>query len=153
MTSFLIASLISLALILFCVSVFYEILAHVWAWLPKLEGKPRTQILVTVLSTFVGHTIAVWTFGIVFFVLEHHFQFGELRGQFEKELINYVYFSGVTYTSLGLGDIYPQDELRLLIAVEALLGLILIGWSVTFTYLVTEKYLAHKREKHHSKRK
>jgi hypothetical protein len=28
------------------------------------------------------------------------------------------------------------------------MGLILIGWTVTFTYLVTEKYLAHKRRKH-----
>ena len=152
MESFLIASLISLVLIIVCVVIFYEILAHVWVSLPKLEGRPRTQILVTVLSAFLGHTIVVWIFGVTFYLLEHHFKFGALTGKFEKELINYVYFSGVTYTSLGLGDIYPQNELRLLIAVEALTGLILIGWTVTFTYLVTEKYLAHKRERRHGKR-
>ena len=147
MESFFIAALISLALVIVCVVVFYEILAHVWVWLPKLEGKPRAQILLTVLASFLGHTIAIWIFGITFYTLEHTFSFGELSGAHARELLNYVYFSGVTYTSLGLGDIYPNDELRLLIAVEALTGLILIGWTVTFTYLVTEKYLAHKRER------
>jgi hypothetical protein len=38
--------------------------------------------------------------------------------------------------------------LRLLVGIEAILGLILIGWTITFTYIVTERYLAHRKEKH-----
>jgi hypothetical protein len=46
----------------------------------------------------------------------------------------------VSYTSLGLGDVYPQGGVRLLTGVEALVGLLMIAWSASFTYLSMEKY-------------
>ena len=144
MVSFLIASLISLVLIVACVSVFYEIMAHVWVNLPRLEGRPRLQILLTVIASFIGHTIAIWIFGIAFYLLVHHTGFGALSGDYGGDLLSFIYFSAVSYSSLGLGDIYPLGELRLLIGVVAILGLILIGWTITFTYLVTDKYLTHR---------
>ena len=147
MTNFLIASLISLGLIAFCVAVFYEIMAHVWLLLPRLEGRPRTQILFTVLASFAGHTVAVWVFALTYFVL-NYFGFGTLTGHIDHHILDYVYFSVVSYSSLGLGDVAPTGGLRLLVGVEAILGLILIGWTITFTYIVTERYLAHRKEKH-----
>lgn len=144
---FLIASGISAVLILMCAAFFYEILAHVWVRLPQLEGRPRTQILFTLFSAFIGHTVCIWIFGASYFALDQ-LAFGSLKGDITHHLMDYVYFSGVTYTSLGLGDVVPTGGLTLLVGVEALLGLILIGWSVTFTYLVTEKYLFHRRNPH-----
>jgi Ion channel len=144
---FLIASAISVGLIIFCVAVFYEIMAHVWLVLPRLDNRPRTQILFTVLVSFVGHTIAVWAFGLVYYVLANYFQFGALTGAIDHELIDYVYFSSVSYSSLGFGDVYATEGLQLLVGVEAILGLILIGWTITFTYIVTERYLAHRKER------
>lgn len=150
MESFLIAAGISAMLILVCSAIFYEVLAHVWVKLPKLEGRPRTQILVTIFSTFFAHTTAVWLFGVSFYLLDKVFHFGTLKGaDAESGFLSYMYFSGVTYSSLGLGDIYPTGGLQLLIGVEAILGLILIGWTVTFTYIVTEKYLFHRRKPNH----
>ncbi|MES2984106.1 MAG: ion channel [Pseudomonadota bacterium] len=149
MVSFLIASGIGIVLILICVAIFYEVLAHVWVNLPRLEGRPRAQILLTVFATFFAHTVAVWLFGSIYYVLDKFLHFGTLKGaDAENGFLSYVYFSGVTYSSLGLGDIYPTGGLQLLIGVEAILGLLLIGWTVTFTYLVTEKYLFHRRNPH-----
>jgi hypothetical protein len=148
MSTFLIASLISIGLMLVCVVMFYEVLAHVWVNLPRFEHHPRIQILLTIFSTFVAHTIGVWLFGVAYYVLDHWFQFGALGGNMEHDLLSYVYFSAVSYSSLGLGDVYPMGGLQLLVGVEAILGLILIGWTVTFTYLVTEKYLFHRRDPH-----
>lgn len=147
MESFLIASGISLVLILVSTALFYEILAHVWALLPRWEHRPRQQILCTVFATFVGHTLCVWLFGIIYYVLQHYFNFGTLTGEIEYHLLDYVYFSAVSYSSLGLGDVTPTGGLRLLVGVEAILGLILIGWTITFTFLVTEKYMTHHRER------
>jgi hypothetical protein len=152
LTSFLIAALISLGLIVVSVVVFYEILAHLWLYLPKLEGMPRTQILVTILACFLGHTIVVWLFGLTYYGLEHHLEFGSFKGAHTMQLMDYIYFSGVAYSSLGLGDMYPTGDMRLMIAVEVILGLILIGWTITITYFATEKYLIHKQEKHGRKR-
>lgn len=148
MAQFLIASLVSLALIISCSALFYEVLAHVWVNLPRLEGRPRTQILLTILASFMAHTVAVWVFGLSYYVLDHTFHFGSLGGNISHELLEYVYFSAVSYSSLGLGDVYPTEGLQMLVGVEAILGLIFIGWSVTFTYLVTEKYLFHRRKPH-----
>ena len=40
----------------------------------------------------------------------------------------------VSFTSLGLGDVCPHGPARLLTGIEALNGLLLIGWSPMFTY-------------------
>ena len=77
MTNFLIASGISAGLITFCVAVFYEIMAHVWLVLPRLDAHPRAQILFTVLAAFVGHTIAVWAFAFTYYALANDFYFAE----------------------------------------------------------------------------
>lgn len=49
-------------------------------------------------------------------------------------------FSAETYTTIGLGDIYPLGPLRLITGIEALNGLLLIGWSASFTYLAMQKF-------------
>lgn len=150
--SFLVASLICLVLIVVSTMVFYEILARIWLLLPRLEGRSELQIILTILATFVGHTIIIWMFGITYYLLTNYGGFGALEGQHNQYFIDYIYFSGVTYSSLGLGDIYPSGDLRLMIAVEAILGLIMIGWTITITYFATEKYLVHKKERHGHKK-
>ena len=145
MLSFLVASAISLALILGCVATFYEVLAHVWVNLPRLEGRPRMQILLTILATFLAHTIVVWIFGIAMYVLDKQFHFGSLNGTNDTGIFEYLYFSGVSYSSLGFGNIDATGGLQLLTVVESVLGLTFIGWSVAFSYIVTEKYLFHRR--------
>lgn len=148
MTNFLIASGISIGLVAFCVMVFYEILAHVWLLLPKLEGRPGIQIMFTMLAAFVGHTAAVWAFGMVYYYFASHLGFGSLDGRMEHQMLDYIYFSVICYSSLGLSDIYPVGGLQMLVGIESILGLILTGWTVTFTYIVTERYIAHREERH-----
>jgi len=55
-------------------------------------------------------------------------------------LANSLYFSAETYTSLGFGDLIPIGPLRLLAGAEALNGLVLIGWSASFTYIAMERF-------------
>ena len=45
------------------------------------------------------------------------------------------YFSLVSYTSLGLGDIVPTGHLRLVAGVEALNGFLLISCSAAYLFL------------------
>ena len=49
-------------------------------------------------------------------------------------------FSLVTYTSLAYGDIAPLGPARLLAGIEALIGLGLIAWSASFTYLEMQRH-------------
>lgn len=43
--------------------------------------------------------------------------------------------SMVTFTSLRLGDVFPQGELCLITGIEVLTGLLVIGWSASFLYM------------------
>ena len=50
-----------------------------------------------------------------------------------------VYFSFVTFTTLGYGDITLRPEWRLLSGIEALNGILLIGWSTAFLFAVLQR--------------
>jgi hypothetical protein len=47
-----------------------------------------------------------------------------------------VYFSAVTYTTTGYGDVVLPNEWRLVGAVEALTGILMCGWSTGFFFAV-----------------
>ena len=50
-----------------------------------------------------------------------------------------VYFSIVTYTTTGYGDLVPPVALRLTAGVEGLTGILLCGWSAGFFFAVVDK--------------
>jgi hypothetical protein len=50
-----------------------------------------------------------------------------------------LYFSAVTYTTTGYGDIVLSDEWRLVGAVESLTGILMCGWSTAFFFAVVSR--------------
>ena len=48
------------------------------------------------------------------------------------------YFSSVTYTTLGYGDIVLDDPWRLVCGLEALNGILLCGWSTALLFVHVE---------------
>lgn len=85
-----------------------------------------------VLALFAGHVMEAQLFGVVMFA-SHHLGLGALDGA-DGRLVEYLYFSISTYTSLGMGDLAPVGHLRLLAGLEAVIGLVLIGWSASFLF-------------------
>jgi hypothetical protein len=65
-------------------------------------------------------------------------RFGSLTGDVQHGMRDYFYYSAITYTSLGFGDVAPQGSLRLLAAVEAITGLVLIAWTASFAFLAMQ---------------
>jgi voltage-gated potassium channel len=50
-----------------------------------------------------------------------------------------VYFSFVTFTTLGYGDISLSEGYRLLSGIEALNGIILVGWTTAMIFSVVQR--------------
>jgi hypothetical protein len=60
------------------------------------------------------------------------------------DLQSALYFSAVTYTTTGYGDVVLPEEWRLVGGVEALTGILMCGWSTAFFFAVFNRmYEAH----------
>ncbi|MCC7260754.1 MAG: two pore domain potassium channel family protein [Alphaproteobacteria bacterium] len=127
--------------------MYYELTRVVWDFLPRLRLPARLRVLVVVGSIFAGHTLAVWIYGCVYWLVEHYTGLGWLDQARNISFMSAVYFSAATYSSLGYGDLVPTGPIRLLASVQVLNGLVLIGWSVSFTYLSMEKFWDLHRKK------
>ena len=132
------AMLVSGFMVLVTVIIHYEGLQLISRMLVRITLAGRPAIILSVTGLFALHTVEVWLYALAYLALGHldHLQF---RGEFDGSLADYVYFSATSYTSLGLGDVYPQGGVRLVTGVEALNGLVLIGWSASYSYLVMER--------------
>jgi hypothetical protein len=146
--SFLIAAFITASLVFITVLIHYEVLRLISEIIPKLTFmQPRLRILVVIYGAFFAHTLEVWLFAAAYYLLNIHLSLGSFHGLASAaHFYDFLYFSVVVYTSLGFGDILPQDHIRLIAGVEALTGLLMIGWSASFTYLMMEKlWLDHRK--------
>jgi hypothetical protein len=118
----------------------YEVLRALNTGLPALGIPNRTKLLVVMLVTFLAHATEMAMYGAALYVLVTWLGVGNLSGTTGFSLTTYMYFSAETYTSLGFGDLTPTGPVRLLAGIEALNGLLLIGWSASFTYISMERF-------------
>ena len=57
-----------------------------------------------------------------------------------------AYFSAVTYTTVGYGDLVPPAEWRLLAGMEGLTGILMCGWSTGYFFAVVSRiHMGHDR--------
>lgn len=131
---------LAVLLVAACVLVHYEILRLASVYLPRLTIRPRKRILFVMGMAFLAHSLEIWIYGIAYWLIAHSIAIGDIAGKVAGRFPEYIYFSTVSYTSLGLGDLYPTGALRLLTGVEALQGLAMIAWTGSFTYLAMEKF-------------
>ncbi len=84
-----------------------------------------TVLLVTVLAIVAIHTLEAWGWAVVYLALD---EFNHLQDA--------LYFSVVTATTLGYGDLTLSAQWQLLSSFEAMGGLILFGASTAFLLAV-----------------
>ncbi len=120
--------------------VHYEVLRALNQRLPLLAIPHRAKLVVVILAAFLAHVVEMALYGGALYILVAWLDTGGLVGSAGFSLANCMYFSAETYTSLGFGDLTPVGPLRLLAGAEALNGLLLIGWSASFTYIAMERF-------------
>jgi hypothetical protein len=138
--SYLVVGLATLAIVVGCVLLHYEALSGLTQALKRLRMRPRPRILVMILTLMLIHVAEIWIFGLGYWVLTQDASHGVLAAAHPVGLLDCVYYSAVCYTTLGLGDLAPLGNIRLLTGMESLTGFMLIGWSVSFTYLEMDRF-------------
>jgi hypothetical protein len=97
-------------------------------------------LLAVIFAAFVAHALEIGLYGLAIFGLVQYADIGGLNGPGGSSLINCLYFSAETYSSLGFGDVIPRGPIRLLAGAEALNGLLLIGWSASYAHIAMERF-------------
>jgi hypothetical protein len=123
-----------------CVLLQYELLILAWRRLSTHAGHRRVKVLYGIFSVLVVHVLEIVVFGAVLWALTLWPSNGALAGEEASTFFDYLYFSAVTFSTVGFGETWPTGAIRFLCAMEALSGFVLITWSASFTYLEMERF-------------
>ena len=127
--------LIAWSLTALCVMIHAVGMTTALRWLKQATGRGNVRFWFTtwILVRTAGWIIllhlleiAVWAF---FYTWRHAM----------PDLTSAFYFSAVTYTTTGYGDLLLPKEWRLVGGVEALTGILMCGWSAAFFVAVVTK--------------
>jgi hypothetical protein len=111
-----------------------------------LRGGTRLKLLLVVAATLLSHVAQIALYGLAMYLLVNHGNAGRLEGPDGPALSSCMFFSAESYTSLGFGDIKPTGPIRLITSVEALNGLVMIGWTACYLYVAAERFWAAERQ-------
>jgi hypothetical protein len=86
-----------------------------------LKSAPVAVLLFAAITIFSVHTAEIWVYALLYVLL----------GAFSNFEVA-LYYSTVTYSTVGYGDVLLGDQWRILGAIEGATGLLMIGWSTAF---------------------
>ena len=100
----------------------------------QLRIMPLTLLLAATAGIILIHTVEIWTFAALYLQLGCFPHFEEA-----------LYFSTVTYATIGSGDLVMPHAWRILGAIEGAAGIVMLGWSTAFlvSLLTQLKLLGH----------
>jgi hypothetical protein len=87
-----------------------------------------------VLGLFILHGLEIWIYAATYTLI------GAV-----PDLREAVYFSSISYGSIGYSDLLMAPQWRLLGAIEGVAGAILLGWSIAFFVSVMTPFSARRK--------
>jgi hypothetical protein len=100
-----------------------------WARLHLHQAGKAAAMVLTVLGLFLAHAVEIWTWAAAYYWLG-------TMSSFEEAL----YYSTVTFSTVGFGDVTVGQEWRLFSSLEGVNGFLLIGWSTAYLVSASTRY-------------
>ncbi|HEX2803981.1 MAG TPA: potassium channel family protein [Sphingomicrobium sp.] len=134
------ALLISAALAILTIFIHYEVLTTSWPIRSGAAVTLRAHMARLLTGIFIAHLIEIAIYAAAYYLMHDHLGLGTINGATGEGLSDYFYYSITSYTTLGFGDLYPSGPIRIVTGIESLNGLVLIGWSTSYTYLAMQRF-------------
>lgn len=139
---------ISAIIVALAVLIHFEMLRQLSRIIPKMATMLRFRVLCALFGALIAHIVEVQLFAMGYYAMTHFpwpdmVNFGTVvnsAGKATVTLRDCSYFSFVSYTTLGFGEIIPVGHIRFLSGLEALTGLVLVAWTASFMYVEMESY-------------
>lgn len=106
---------------LVCLAILVRVLRFRERLLRTLRIMPLTLLVAATVGIVIIHALEIWLYALLY-----------LRLVALEQLESALYFSIVTYSTVGYGDIVLPHQWRILGATEAPVGVIMLGWSTAF---------------------
>ena len=87
--------------------IHFEALDAIWSAAIRGTGFARMRMIGVIVGLLVAHWLEILLFAGAYWISETAFAAGRFVSERSLEAWDYLYFSAETYTSLGLGDVYP----------------------------------------------
>lgn len=145
--------IVTAAVVSLCFFLHLAVLTRLAKTIYHPERFPKRPLLLVIFTLFATHLVQVVLYALALSGLDAA-GYGRLTGATvggPEWFVDHLYFSIASYTTLGIGDILPQGDIRIMAGVEALNGLVLVAWSASFTYLAMERVWGkkHRLDTHH----
>ena len=138
----------TLAVMVLAVLLHYEASLLLSRFVASTRLPPRPRMLMLIFGLLLAHVGEIWLFAVGAWLLLAVPGVGSLAGAVDMGLLDVVYVSATTYTTLGYGDFVPVGHLRFLFAMEALCGLVLVTWSASLTFLEMQRHWLERPRRH-----
>jgi voltage-gated potassium channel Kch len=133
----MIIKIIFIGIVIVTINLVIQSLGNIF-WLRKITASTKNKnnisngaILKALLFSFLLFTLIHTIHSLIWAIC--YYSIPETSSEFSS-FTEAVYFSLVTFTTLGYGDISLSSEWRLLSGLEAINGIMLIGWSTAMMY-------------------
>ena len=113
-----------------------QFLITLWAQNRSLR---RWRIAVLIVAFIAVHLAEIAFFSLALNTLLQDGHYGYLDGVDVREAGSLFYYSAITFTTVGYGDITPIGDIRLFAAVEALTGMVLVAWTASVIFTVMQR--------------
>lgn len=101
-----------------------ELIVRLTTWYGSRASRPKGGFVISILiflGILIAHTIQLYFWAGVLWLIGAISTFSEA-----------IYFSLVTYTTLGYGDVVLADQFRILGAMESITGVLMFGITTAF---------------------
>ncbi|HZM00777.1 MAG TPA: ion channel [Planctomycetota bacterium] len=133
-----------------CVAIHHRMFELLTTHPPRVHVLERHRVTLGIVGAIGAHLVEIGVFAVAMSLLHRlpaGWHVGDLQGAEAREMTDSLYCSAMSYTTLGLEGVSPVGAIRLLVGIEALPGLVLVAWSVSFTYVQMENYWStHQRK-------
>lgn len=137
---FLLMLIVTASFVIATVAFHYEALVLIQRLLAKLTTRPRIRIGIGVVMALVAHAAEAWLFALGYWLSVDYLDLGSLGGAEAPTFFDYLYFSFVSYTTVGFGDLVPLGAVRFLSNMESLTGFVVVTWTASFLYMEMERH-------------
>jgi hypothetical protein len=149
--------LVTMVVVVAAVLLHYEGLSWSGRLIKRRFIHHRAKIVVLIFAELGLHIGEIWLFAGGYAVLTWVLEYGAIvpatmlavlpadatavfASASQSGFLDLVYFSAITFATVGYGDFVPTGLVRFLSGTEALTGFVLITWSASFTFLEMQRY-------------